>query len=304
MWADEVDHLLVLVNGGDPELLQPLFDHAADAKEHGGLTVWYEPNRVGHGEALKFLLEQCSDEEVVLVEDDAYVRFPGRVNAAFTWRQPVPGVVLGSPRGGYSAELGVAATERWGPSVGPDTSSGHGLWPCFLFADRADLLAVAHLFPAQTWRAGTTVPGLDYVCPSEMHTDTFSAAAFVLRDTRPVVPVPQYKEIEQKLRVVENRAPWFHAGGLSNLDPVRGVVGNLNRGIAGTNDGLDWASRVWWWRRCLDTAGPDLDDLKDGYRATLDSLVAEAGIASQVEEWDAVYPACITWDDNYEGRTE
>ena len=50
--------------------------------------------------------------------------------------QVAKGEVIGSPRGGMSPELEVAALAKWGPVVGPDSSTGHGLWPCHRTARR------------------------------------------------------------------------------------------------------------------------------------------------------------------------
>ncbi len=288
VWKGEVDELHVLVNGGDEATLRPILDPL-------GATVYYESaSRIGHGEALMLLLERCQADEVVLIEDDAYVRRPGRIRTAFDMR--LPGVVLGSPRGGYSAELGVTASEVWGPSA-----DGYGLWPCFLFAERETLLGVKHGFASQTWRHGTEVPGIGKTFDHETHTDTFSAAAFMLRTTHPVVHVFQGKELWQKSLPDDpnNDPPWFHAGGLSGHDVGRGFVGDGYWKPLQGAEALDIAHRVWWWTRCLDTAPDDLlPDMRERLCGEIADLVQRTEIQEAVDAWSAKLLPWITWNDD------
>ena len=290
VWAGEVDELRVLVNGGTAATVVPLFYDMGCPYD----VRFESEQRIGHGEALSILLEECEADEVVLMEDDAYVRYPGKIRTAFDMR--LPGVVIGSPRGGYSPELGIVASEIWGSSV-----DGYGLWPCFLFAERETLLRVRHGFASQTWKPGTTVPGIGRTFTDEMHTDTFSASAFMLRATNPVVHVPQYKELWQKSLPDDPSVnpPWFHSGGLSGHDVGRGFVGDGYWKPLQGAEALDIAHRVWWWRRCLDTAPDDiLPDMRERLRGEIAELVARTEIQCHVDVWTGKLLPWITWDDN------
>ena len=227
-WRDEVDELVVLVNGADP-------DEAAALYAEAGATVHVERTRIGHGEALNALVSRADADAVVFVEDDAFVREPGAIRASLASHR-----VLGTPRGGMDPAIEAAAVRKWGAIVGPDTSTGPGLWPCFLFAPTAMLRDLD--FRARLWHEGETIPGLGYAVPHDMTTDTMTQAALLLRSRAEVVPVVQFKELWQK--TLPTSAPWFHAGGLSN-DPAsaRPDIGMDNL------EGRDWAHRFWWWRR-------------------------------------------------------
>ena len=297
VWRGEVDELHVLVNGQTDRDASAFVLVAIEALPEA--RARWTIHRLGHGEALRGLVDDCGADIVVLMEDDAYVRKPGAVRRALERVADNPDSVVGSPRGGMSPEVGEAALARFGPVIGPDGSEGHGLWPAFLFARRLDLAiasAVAGL-ESRSWAPGEPVPGIDVAFDREVTTDTLTAAAFVLRSRCRVFLAPQHKELWQKDLSLSSDPPWFHAGGLSNADLLAGVPDHAPRDVGGTNEGLDWAHRCWWWRRAVDSAGDRAPDLAARYRASFDELVARAGIAEQLASWDAALPPWISWDD-------
>lgn len=294
VWKGEVDELQVLVNGQADTSARILIDAAVDAV---GGHVHFLGSRIGHGEAIQHLLYETDADTVVLVEDDAWVTEPGAVAAALDSTKPWQ--VLGSPRGGMSPELEQVALDRWGAITGPDGSTGHGLWPCFLFANRATILATDRMFHAQTWRKGQTVPGIGVVVEGrDLTTDCMTSTAFQLRDAGiDIVPVPQHKELWQKDRP-EPPPPWFHGGGLSNGDFVSPEWdgGGARAGIGGSNEGLDWAHRVWWWRRAY-ASTPSMHSKFRGYGANLNALESLCGIQKQVHDWEEKLKPWVTWND-------
>ena len=246
-WRGEVDELHVLINGrwGAESIYGDV-----------GALVTVTERRLGHGEAMRQLLDRCSADTVVFIEDDAFVRERGVMTERL--RLAESGMVVGCPRGGMDPAISVAAQQKWGPVVGPDGSSGHGLWPAFLFARRDAFEATDKEFWSTTWSPGQTVPGLGYVVPTSMTTDTMTSVAFQLRERFPISLDVNYKEMDQK--VFPGSAPWFHAGGLSN-DPT-----SAREGMGDSNEGRDWAHRFWWWRRIghdysehITRAGVDVD---------------------------------------------
>jgi hypothetical protein len=276
VWKGEVDELVVLINGGTREARRALRDV--------GATIHDVPQPVGHGEALTRLVSYTDADVVVLVEDDAYVREPGAIAAHL--ERAAAGEVIGSPRGGMHQLLEQAALTKWGPVVGPDTSVGHGLWPCFLFV-RTDILRQTTCdFAARWWQSGETVPGLGYrVNGTPVDTDTNTAVAFQLRDRGPITPVGQWKELWQKQLPAEG-APWFHAGGLSNLDKMP------REGIGGTLEGKDWAHRIFWWERTAH-GEPGYEDRM----SLLRRMVEQDGIYHDLLDWEHALEPWINWDD-------
>lgn len=291
VWRGEVDELHVFVNGlRDQEAAEECRRMCTAA---GAASFRHQPERLVHGDAAARLFQQTDADVVMLVEDDAFVRHPRAVSHAVSLAGA--GYVVGSPRGGMSPEVEQAAREKWGQDPeGPDGSVGYGLWPCFLFGRRELLAPVMHLFQSRSWRAGEEVSGLGRAFPHEVTTDTFTAAAFVLRDRgTPMIYEGQWKELWLRdLAAARDRAgydpPWFHAGGLSNEDfhSGGGALG-LRPGIGGSNEGNDWAHRVWWIRRALTTGGPGmLPGMQAAYWEGLRRLVETAGILDECEAWE------------------
>jgi hypothetical protein len=260
-WQGEVDELHVLINGSAS---------AEHLYRSVGARVTVINRKLGHGQAMRALLDDCSAETVVFVEDDAFVREPGAISERL--RLAGSGCVVGCPRGGMDPVIGQAAETKWGPVVGPDGSSGHGLWPAFLFARRSDLMDTDRRFESWTWSQGEPIPGLGFQVPSSMTTDTMTAVAFQLRDRVPIVLDVNYKELYQKQ--FPGSAPWFHAGGLSN-DPD-----SAREGMGDSNEGRDWAHRFWWWRRI-------------GYDHR--EQIARAGV--DVDYWTPIIEPWINWDE-------
>lgn len=299
MWKGEVDDLLVLVNGPHPVYVLEEIQRVAE--QAGGKFLYFSA-QLGHGLALLSLLQEtasdgmCPADEVMLVEDDAYVRLPGAVAEAFM-RIPEGGVI-GSPRGGYDPAVGVAANEKWGPDpTCPDGWYGFGLWPCFLFGARETLEPAAYGFPSLSHSGGSTIPGVGLVVPEgqEYTTDTCTLAALILRANGPIEAEGQWKELWLK-NLDERREhcgydpPWFHSGGLSNAMVHAGPP------IGGTNAGLDCSHRLWWRRRCVQTAPEDfLPELAAQHLALFDRYVADAGIEAEVATWDDTLEPWITW---------
>lgn len=300
VWKDEVDELRVFVNGcKDATVLEIDRRLVEDA---GGVFT-HQAGRLIHGQATQVLLDCCSADEVMLVEDDAFVRHAGAVDYAFAYAEN--DCVVGSPRGGMSPEVEQAARDKWGPEpMGPDGSYGYGLWPCFLFGQRKVLAPVLHGFPSRSWKAGETIPGLGRSFDREMTTDTFTVSAFLLRESADLVYEGQWKELWLRdLPEMQYAAgydpPWFHAGGLSNEDYFNSGGGALGAraGIGGSNEGNDWAHRIWWLRRCVTANAALHPDLAAHYHRSLDELTGFCGVEREVEAWGPVEEPWVTWDD-------
>lgn len=297
VWKDVVDELHVFVNGQtDPRILEFL-----DRRVRGlGGIFTCQPGRLVHGQATRRLVQECSAEHVLLIEDDAFVRDASEINWAFNRIEGGEADVLATPRGGMSPDIEQAALAKWGdPPVSPEGNSGYGLWPCFVFAPMAVLHRTDHRYESWSWNEGDVVPGLDYrVGPGGSHTDSFTAIAFQLYGMElEVEPCVQYKELWNR-DLPETGAPWFHAGGLSNAQFTQGLqfFGGHRPDVGGTNEGLDWAHRIWWWRNALDTSNA-FPEKRNDYRIALYQLVAYLGVQRELEEWEPRCLPWINWDD-------
>lgn len=275
-WKDWVDELVVLVNGQhDPELQQ----YACRIVEEAGGRCLVLPDRIGHDGALRYLLQNTEADHVVLCEDDAYVRWPWRVGSMFS--RIIEGLtdLVGSPR--HEDYFG-----QWvdfGPYVPGDFAElRHGLWPAFLFARRADLLATDQRFGDRRWDVGDTIEGWGLVTPEAcafvgiapdyLHLDTFFGTTFQLRAkglrTELIHHVRVY-DAQATDEWVKEDPPWFHVTGLSTLDYV----------LDGRTDIPElplWPRRVAWWATTIE-AGPSEGASTDRY-ATLAAFVQRTGL--------------------------
>ena len=301
VWKDWADELSILVNGQtDSKALAWIRNECSRLNA----KMAYEPRRVGHGEAIRALLEASDADVVMLAEDDAYVRNGEYVDITFESIELGYWDVIGTPRGGMDPEIETFARAKWvghnmtAPEPHDPPSNGPGLWPCFLFARREQLLATSRIFGPKSWYPGETIPGLDYlVLEREMTTDCFTTTAFELRGAGlRIQPTVQYKELWQKDMPNDRLVPWFHAGGLSNGGWWDAM--HARPDIGGTYEGLDWAHRIWWWRRCASSATRSFATLQAAdYIAALERLTMRLGVAGEVWDWGARLEPWINWDD-------
>jgi hypothetical protein len=308
-WADRVDGLLVAVNGqNDPEALgyiEALLARLRSPALHVGLSVY--PERTDHGVLLGRLLDHCGADTVMLAEEDAYVREPASIDRFFEQVERRDCDVVGSPRGSASMSLIAEGWKRWPGS--PPTAScdeGNGLWPCFLFARREDLAATDGHFGARRWERGERIAGLDLVAgvdiddSVELSCDTFVSTAWQLRASGlRIRHVPQYRVCDPGFLGLwlDHDPQWFHVGSLSS-----GLGMAFAGGHAlieeGTTGGREWARRICWWRRFLETAPAEVcPGMRDGYAAGLDELAGVTGAEAHVASWQALFEGWVNWDE-------
>ena len=253
-WRNEVDELLILVNGGH-------VDVPADPM----IRVVQTPMRMGHDGALRWLLENTEADHVVLCEDDAYVRRPDEVGIAFSRIEDGLTDLVGSPRHEDYADSPLV---EWGPLTQDKAELRHGLWPAFLFARRTDLLATDRQFGDCRWNVGERIDGWRTVTaedcayvgisPDFVHLDTLFGTTFQLRAAGLRTDLVHRVRLYDALAVetwIDEDPPWFHVTGLSTLDQLDWPLDRLPD--YGPGGGL-WTRRLSWWRRVGIDIGPFL----------------------------------------------
>jgi hypothetical protein len=289
-WRDQVDELVVFVNGPvAPETARALVEGA------GGRII-HSPVAEGHDGALLRLLHETDADTVVLCEDDAYVRHPEAVGEAFGDIERGAWDIVGSPRHEDYAGQWV----EWGPYRPGDLAElRHGLWPAFLFARKADLLATDRIFGDRAWPRGGHIDGWGPVGPREcdhigiaaeyVHLDTFFGTTFQLRAaglrTRLVHHVRLYDPRATEEWVAED-PPWFHVTNLSTLPGIECDPETLPD--FGPGGGL-WTRRVAWWRRMGVNVG---------------NFIRRSGIdPADLDRWDERFAPWVTWDERVRAGT-
>ncbi len=310
-WRDEVDELIVLVNN----LYYPdvaAYDRAA-IEAVGGRAIFVE-GRVQHGDCIDRLLNETQADLVMLCEDDAWVRTPGSVRAAFARIESGETDIIGSPR--YQDRMSDPIEGSWGPLTKDFSEIGRVLWPTFLFARRSDLLATNRHFGYDTWTVGEKVAGLDLEVTPELckyvgtgdylGLDVFYGTSYQLRAmglriehvNRVRVLNPQ-----ETVEWVKNDPPWLHA---TELSTILGAVMPLHPNyeaipIEDVPDikpgGGRWTRCIAWWER-LGGMTPDIPGYAELRRSWLDRFIELADVdRAEVARWQARIDPWITWAD-------
>jgi hypothetical protein len=284
-WRYAVDELLVVVNSPDGTK-----DAARAVLDAGGRCVEV-PDTIGHDGAILTALYKTKADLIVLCEDDAYVRRPEAVAAAFARIETGATDLVGSPR---HEDYVTSPFQEWGPYTPGDLAElRHGLWPAFLFARRADLLATDRIFGDRGWPRGGRIPGwgpvtaetCDYIGIGAefVHLDTLFGTTFQLRAaglrTDLVHHVRVYDPAATEEWVKED-PPWFHVTNLSTLPAV--LAGDAPETLPdyGPGGGL-WTRRLAWWQR----TGIDIS-----------RFLARTDIRQEeLDRWNRRFDPWVTW---------
>ncbi len=311
-WRSEVDRLIVLVNN----LYYPdLARYDRQAIEAVGGRVIFAEGRVQHGDCIDLLVAEAyaddPDGHVVLVEDDAYVRTPGAVAAAFDRIESGQTDIIGSPR--YQDRL-TDPVEEWGPLTQDWSEISRVLWPTFLFARSKDLLATNRRFGYDTWQVGETIPGLDLEVTPELCAyigtgsyaalDVFYGTSYQLRSAglriEHVNRVRPWKPEPAEQWVAED-PPWVH---ITEVSTILGAVMPLYEGTAPISreelpdlapGGGRWTRCVAWWDILGRTEVP-IPGHNARFRNWLDHFIEVADIdREEMVRWQERFAPWITW---------
>lgn len=259
-WQSEVDQLVIgLINPG-----ADVRSHITALAPHAKIVDI--PTRRPHGQVMNTLLGETTADEVMFIEDDAYIRHPGVVDAAFK----------------ALSDFDVVGTLRNDDEYKGDKFAH--ILPCFLFARRDTLDGLwfeASLGADDIWR------------------DTFGNASYTLRHKR--LDVREGYRIEYKGasrptfdKWIKKNPPWFHVGGLSMGYGVW-LGDDVGQPPYGDDLGWDMAPRVAWWERCLSqTQG--MESQRDRYQQALTRLVEQREVSRpEIDAWHKTFDKWVTW---------
>lgn len=310
-WRDEVDELIVLVNN---LYYRDIARFDAKAFAAVGAEVRFVEGRVQHGDCIDWLVSEAHRKDpnglVVLVEDDAYVRTPGAVRAAFDRIEAGEVDVIGSPR--YQDRMNDPVEGSWGPLTRDWSEIQRVLWPTFLFARSADLLATNRRFGYDTWQIGDRIEGLDLEVTPELcqyigtgdyaALDVFYGTSYQLRaaglriehvnHVRPWLAAPAEAWVRED-------PPWVH---VTEVSTILGAVMPLYPDMPPETDipdrapgGGRWTRCVAWWDILGRTEVP-IEGHNERYRRWLDEFIERADVdRDEMARWQARFEPWITW---------
>ncbi len=145
VWSSEVDKLYILFNSTiDSSLVEPL----KKLLDHPKIVFFYVDHTMGHGEAINYLLDRCTEDSIMLIEDDSIIFKKGIVDTYFKIIESNSDAIVGSPRMSCPADVSDKLKVEFGLNYEGWGDKGPNLWPCFLFASRKNLLNTDRNFGA------------------------------------------------------------------------------------------------------------------------------------------------------------
>jgi hypothetical protein len=233
IWRGDVDKLYVNMGGC---LSEELAQYCINEVEKVGGKAWYHHGGgIQHGDSIRFLLENCEEDHVVLCEDDAWILQPEVLSRCFVPIETGDCDIIGSTRGCIEPEVMEACYNKFnlrGSSPEHGLKDCSSLWPCFLFAHKDKLLATDRDFNAKHWQPGEVIPYIDYPCTKHIIGDTFVWATIQLRGLGNTVKYVHQRHCSNEDKTARSRLftepalPWVHFGSLSSL--LNGLVKDEN----------------------------------------------------------------------------
>lgn len=239
VWQDEVDALYIFLNS---PIEQVVVDYIrALCAKNPKITLLYENHQIEHGDVVNRMLDACTQELVMLVEDDGFIFKKGLINACFEALESGEYDIVGSKRGSCSMEILTRCKQLYGLDYSGEGDQGCNFWPNFFFTRKQILIDTDRNFAAKSWKRGEVIEALS--TPSETYYaqdevvvgDTFVNTSLQLQKKFPqnrIKYIPQYHgspdDIEHYQRgynLFDGIAGWCHIGSLSS-----GVGGILQDG--------------------------------------------------------------------------
>jgi hypothetical protein len=296
-WKGEVDKLYVHLN---TPIEREVVEYEQELLDRYGVNFIYKDHQIEHGDAINELLDMCSEELVMLIEDDAFIFRRGVIDECFYLLEKGECDVLGSKRGSCSMEILEAAKNKWGLNYDGYGDQGCNFWPCFFFIKRELLEKTDRKFGSRAWKMGETIEPLGHVVNGEIVCgDTFVNTSLQLRAMGlRFLCFPQYhgspddlEHFEKRTNLWDGNAPWTHVGSLSS--GVGGVLVDDNGISLATRTSPqtqrdfvlppahvnEWARRIQWWQAFYDNSDPNkITEFREEYRKALERLYIACGV--------------------------
>jgi hypothetical protein len=178
-WRDEVDKLYICYNGiENPTIVNYLKSKFTEDPK----VYWiYTPKPLGFGEPIKWCLNRCEEDLIVLLEDDGFVYKQGLLDSMFKRIESGEYDAIGSPRFSCSNGIAEATKKKYNLDYSGTGDKGPNFWPNFLFLKRADLLKTDLNFSGKGWKKGDYIKELDLTCEQDEAGDTLVWTCIQLR---------------------------------------------------------------------------------------------------------------------------
>lgn len=316
IWESEIDKLYININS---DIEAPVIEELKNKLTHPKINLQYHDRVTGHGTAINNMLEVCSEDFIVLIEDDSVIFRKGIVDSYFKYLEEGKFDVIGSPRMSCSSLWAELAKNKFGLDYSGYGDRGPNYWPCFLWCKRSDLLKTDRNFSNAGFLKGQSF--LNTILTEDIVSDTFAWATMQLRSLNlRFLDIPQYHchpaDINHhkglKLGVFDGRCPYFHFGSLSSgiasylLDENgRKLKERTKLSIAPDKlnpqlemDINELYRRVGWWREAYEVGtkqyGFYVKDFSEAYEYAINNLIKTYALDPiKIQQWVDIYKDVI-----------
>ena len=213
LYKKNVDKLYVYTNGSIPP---DLTQYNIDIFTQLDALVLNNNRNMEHGSVLSALVNICTDDHIMFIEDDFFVLQSNNIVRWFTMieKQAVDAVV--SPRLYLSDGLQIAAMKKFNLQ-GTPYQEQPCFWPCLCIISKDSLEKTNKLFSSFNLDKGDVVRELDFICQTREFFDTFGWFSLELRSMGYVFHYEDQNRVSVPLTINDYDISWIHFGNIHGI---------------------------------------------------------------------------------------
>lgn len=309
VWQDEVDKLYIAICTTVNR--STIFNLINILKQNSKVCILYVDHGISHGDGIDLILSQSTEENIMLLEDDAIIHKKGIVDHYFKKIESGEYDLIGSERSCCTSNIIELAKNRWNLDFSGAGDRGPGYWPCFLWIKRKYMKATDRIFSNYSFKVGEKL--FDTVLTEEAVGDTFMWASLQLREMGlKILNIPQFHchPVDFKRTVTPwgalcPGAAYMHMGSLSGgiknvlLDENNIPLADLDNSQApkaqlhppsSLGEKLELERRVAWWRESYRIINLPEDRFTRGYKHGLQNVIIKWNLSeTRLDKWTEVY---------------
>lgn len=208
VWADEVDRLYVNINSLiEPEVVKFIEKFC----DHPKIVFSYTDHSLDHGNSVTKMVNDSSEELVILIEDDSIIYGKGMVDKYAKMVESGGVDACGSLRWSCSGGL-IDRARQYFNLWDEKYLAGGWYWPCFFFVKRSDLLKTDLDFRGKGWEPGEHIAPLQWDAREPERSDTMVWMSMQLRALG-----LRFHDFPNPNDVGNSDYQWTHIGSLSSF---------------------------------------------------------------------------------------
>lgn len=278
-WYEEVDRFYICYNNhcGVPQ--EVVDEFIKTAEKDPKVKLLYYPTGIGNGAPINKMLDICTEDLVMLLEDDGFIFSAGIVDECFKRIESGEVDAVGSARFSCGFEVSKLLKLKYELNYEGRGDKGPNFWPNFFFCKADDLRKTDQNFASYSFEVGKFYPELAGTITEEgQYGDTFVWACIQLRHLG-----VRFGEVEQK-----HAAPyefddrlnskgnwvslirWLHGGSLSTS--WGGYLSGAKPNYTSDMGMQEIETRVAFWTICSNEV-IGFDSFKEQYRQGIQDLM-------------------------------